>query len=148
MMTSSMARAGPSKQASPIRKRCASSAGVSDLALLIEEGHNWLASESIKKQIGINPEKLKRDSPHLHAAEFKTPLLMLHGTMDAQVPFEQSEVMDEALKHAQVPHRFAVVPDADHQFSVVKHRVILLQETEEFLREHLPVAGVPSTSTN
>jgi hypothetical protein len=32
-----------------------------------------------------------------------------------------------------------VVAGADHQFSALKDRVTLLQETEAFLREHLPV---------
>jgi dipeptidyl aminopeptidase/acylaminoacyl peptidase len=114
-------------------------AGVSDLVLLIEEGHNWTNADSIKKQIGVNSEKLKHDSPHLHAADFKVPLLMLHGKMDAQVPFEQSEVMDKALTRAHVAHRFTVVAEADHQFSAVKDRATLLNETESFLAEHLPV---------
>jgi dipeptidyl aminopeptidase/acylaminoacyl peptidase len=116
-------------------------AGVSDLSLLISEGYNWINSESVKKQIGVNAEKLKRDSPHLHAEEFKVPLLILHGKMDAQVPFEQSEVMDKALTRAHVAHRFAVVPEADHQFSQVKDRATLLKETEGFLAEHLPAAA-------
>lgn len=116
-------------------------AGVSDLSLLIDERHFTLNAETVKKQIGLDREKLQRDSPHLHAADFKVPLLMLQGKMDAQVPFEQSEVMDQALTRAHIPHRFVVVPDADHQFSRVKDRTILLQETEAFLREHLPVAA-------
>jgi dienelactone hydrolase len=116
-------------------------AGVSDLSLLIEEGHQWINSDAIKKQIGVNPEKLKHDSPHLHAADFKVPLLMLHGKMDAQVPFEQSDVMDKALTRAHVAHRFTVVPEADHQFSGVKDRATLLKETEGFLGEHLPIAA-------
>jgi dipeptidyl aminopeptidase/acylaminoacyl peptidase len=49
--------------------------------------------------------------------------------------------MDEALKHAHVAHRFTVVPGADHQFSDVKDRATLLQETETFLHEHLPAAA-------
>jgi dipeptidyl aminopeptidase/acylaminoacyl peptidase len=120
--------------------RCAVDiAGPSDLALLIDEGHHWLAAASIKKQIGTDPAKLKRDSPRLHAADFQIPLLMLQGKMDAQVPFEQSEKMDEALTRAGKAHRFVVVPGADHQFSELNDRVTLLQETEAFLREHLPV---------
>ena len=121
--------------------RCAVDiAGVSDLSLLIDEGYHWLNSESVKRQIGLDREKLKHDSPHLHAAEFKVPLLMLQGTMDAQVPFEQSEVMDQALTRARIAHRFVVVPGADHQFSEVKDRALLLKETEDFLREHLPAS--------
>ena len=174
MMTWSMAPAGPFKAASPIRTvcivgwsfggyiallgaqrnpelfRCAVDiAGVSDLGLLIDEGHDWLDGGDEKEKIGVDPEKLKRDSPHLHAADFKVPLLMLHGRMDAQVPFEQSEVMDEALKHAHVAHRFTVVPGADHQFSDVKDRATLLRETEDFLRQYLPAgaaAGRPHRS--
>jgi dipeptidyl aminopeptidase/acylaminoacyl peptidase len=121
-------------------------AGVSDLGLLIEEGHDWLGGEVVKKQIGFDRAKLKRDSPHLHAEDFKVPLLMLHGQMDAQVPFEQSEVMDAALKRAHVAHRFTVVPGADHSFTDVKDRATLLKETEDFLRENLP-AGGPAAAT-
>jgi dipeptidyl aminopeptidase/acylaminoacyl peptidase len=122
-------------------------AGVSDLGQLIDEGYHWVAAESIKKQIGIDPVKLKRDSPHLHATEFKVPLLMLHGRMDAQVPFEQSEVMDQALTRAHAPHRFVVLPDADHPFSAVKDRLKLLQETEAFLGEHLPAPATTAPAT-
>jgi dipeptidyl aminopeptidase/acylaminoacyl peptidase len=119
-------------------------AGVSDLSLLIDEGRQWVnGGESAKKQIGVNAEKLKHDSPRLHAEEFKVPVLMLQGKMDYQVPFEQSEVMDKALTRAHAAHRFVVVPEADHQFSQVKDRATLLKETEGFLAEHLP-ATAPS----
>ena len=117
-------------------------AGVSDLGLLIDEGYDFLNGGSTrKKQLGVDPAKLKRDSPRLHAADFKVPLLMLHGQMDAQVPFEQSEVMDGALKQAHVAHRFTMLPGADHHSRDVKDRATLLKETEDFLHEHLPAAA-------
>jgi dienelactone hydrolase len=112
-------------------------AGISDLGLLIDEGHNWLSSDVVKKQIGTDPAKLKLNSPRMHAAEFEVPLLMLHGDSDAQAPFEQSEEMHSALKRAGKVHRFVAVPDADHSFSAEKHRVIMLREIESFLAEHL-----------
>ena len=130
-------------QRNPDLFRCAVDiAGPSDLALLIDEGHRWLQGESIKRQIGADPDKLKRDSPRLHAADFQVPLLILQGKMDAQVPFQQSEEMDEALTHAGKTHRFVAVDDADHQFSAVKDRLTLLQETDAFLREHLPAGAL------
>ncbi len=122
--------------------RCAVDiAGVSDLALLEAEGSNWLSSQSIKRQIGTDPEKLKLNSPRLHAAEFKVPLLMAHGQMDANVPFAQSDDMDAALKHAGKPHRLLVFPDADHQFSDEIDRAKLLHAIEDFLGEHLSAAS-------
>jgi dienelactone hydrolase len=132
-------------QRNPDLFRCAVDiAGPSDLALLIDEGHRWIQGESIKKQVGTDPDKLKRDSPRLHAADFQVPLLILQGKMDALVPFQQSEEMDAALTHAGKTHRFVAVDDADHQFSAVKDRLTLLQETDAFLREHLPVEA-PNT---
>jgi dipeptidyl aminopeptidase/acylaminoacyl peptidase len=115
-------------------------AGVSDLRMLIDEGHQWMAGAEIrKKQLGTDSEKLKRDSPRLHAADFTVPLLMLHGKRDYQVPFEQSDTLDAALTRAGKPHRFVVVANADHPFSDVKDRAMLLREIETFLGEHLPV---------
>jgi acetyl esterase/lipase len=112
-------------------------AGVSDLGLLIEEDHYYISSQSIKKQIGTDPAKLRLNSPRQHAAEFKVPLLMLHGDMDAQVRIAQSEDMDSALKHAGKSHRFVSFPDADHSFSAEKSRATMLREIEGFLAEHL-----------
>jgi dienelactone hydrolase len=113
-------------------------AGVSDLGLLLDEGHGFIGSEIERRQIGTDSAKLKRDSPRRHAAEFSVPVLMLHGTMDGQVPIEQSEVMDRALSRAGKAHRFVRVRDADHAFSEMKDRITMLQEIEQFLGEHLP----------
>jgi dienelactone hydrolase len=124
--------------------RCAVDiAGVSDLGLLIEEGHHWVSAESIKKQIGTDPERLKLNSPRLHAEEFRVPLLMLHGRRDAQVPFAQSEAMDAALTRAGKPHRLVAFADADHAFGEEKDRAGLLHEIERFLSEQLPTATAP-----
>ena len=122
-------------------------AGVSDLNLLIEEGHHWLSSESIKKQIGTNTDKLKLNSPRQHAADINVPLLILHGHMDAQVPFAQSEEMDSALKHSGKAHRFIALPDADHAFDAEKDRAILLLEVETFLGRHLAAAATSASSS-
>lgn len=112
-------------------------AGVSDLSLLIDERYQSINGQTVRRQIGTDAEKLKRNSPRLHAADFSVPLLMLHGDADAQVPIAQSTAMDDALKRAQKPHRFVMVPDADHPFSDEKHRAVLLHEIEPFLAQYL-----------
>jgi dienelactone hydrolase len=124
--------------------RCAVSiAGVSDLGMLIDEKH----SEVVHKQVGTDREKLRRDSPRLHAAEVKMPVLMIHGDRDAQVALAQSQAMDTALERAGKPHRLVTIKDADHQMSDESARVTLLREIDAFLREYVPVGssqGVPA----
>jgi dipeptidyl aminopeptidase/acylaminoacyl peptidase len=65
---------------------------------------------------------------------------MIHGDMDAVVPFEQSEEMDRALTRANKPHRFIRIPDGDHFLNAETDRVALLRAVEAFLSDHLPAA--------
>lgn len=121
-------------QRNPDLFRCSVSiAGISDLNLLLEEGHYWMDAGVRARQVGTDPVKLKRDSPRLHAADFTVPVLLIHGDRDAQVPLEQSVVMDAALTRAGRPHRLVTVPWASHQFEAEPHRVQLLREIEAFL---------------
>jgi dienelactone hydrolase len=118
--------------------RCAVSiAGLSDLRLLLDDGYHWLGADVRQKQIGTDPEKLKRDSPRLHAGDVKIPVLLIHGDHDAQAPFKQSEVMDEALSRAGKPHRFVAIKNADHSMSAESDRITLLHEVDNFLRAQL-----------
>jgi dipeptidyl aminopeptidase/acylaminoacyl peptidase len=118
--------------------RCAVDiAGPSDLAMLIDEGHDWLGSEVIKQQIGTDADKLKQNSPRQQAAAFKVPVLIVHGTLDWNVPIAQSEAMDAALRNAKKPHRFVKLEGADHQIAGEKDRATLLTEVESFLTENM-----------
>jgi dipeptidyl aminopeptidase/acylaminoacyl peptidase len=122
-------------------------AGISDLLQLEDEGHHWMFNEVMIKQIGTDRAKLKRDSPRLHAADFRVPLLLLHGTLDAQVPFEQSKGIAAALTSAGKPVRFIQLKDADHSLSAVSDRVTMLRAVEAFLSEELSVAGAAEAAS-
>jgi dipeptidyl aminopeptidase/acylaminoacyl peptidase len=122
--------------------RCAASiAGLSDLGLLVSEGRRFQNPELAERQIGTDDQKLRRNSPRLHAAEFAVPVLLVHGDLDAQVQFEQSTGMDAALTRAGKPHRFVALRGADHQLSRAADRVTLLTELEAFLADHLRPAA-------
>ncbi len=123
-------------------------AGVSDLALLIDDGYRWWdAGDVMRKQIGTDPVKLRRDSPRLHAADFSVPVLILDGDQDPVVTRRQSQVMDAALKQANKPHRFVLVHGADHSFTEESGRATLLREVEGFLASHIGTAPAPPAST-
>ena len=42
------------------------------------------------------------------------PTLVLHGTVDTDVPYEQSVLMEKQFKRHSVEHRFITVPGAGH----------------------------------
>src|SRR5262249_32671932 len=98
----------------------------------------FLNGEVAHREIGTDRDKLRRDSPRLHADEVKMPVLMIHGDHDAQVALAQSEAMNTALARAGKPHRLVTIKDADHQMSAESARVTLLREIEAFLREYVP----------
>ncbi len=42
------------------------------------------------------------------------PTVLIHGTADTDVPFAESDAMDKALSHFNVPHQFIRVPGGGH----------------------------------
>ncbi|MDA1050329.1 MAG: alpha/beta hydrolase [Planctomycetota bacterium] len=78
------------------------------------------------RQHGIWPESVSGWNPHTEPQRFYPfmplknvtadypPTLLIHGTADTDVPFEQSVLMaDEFKKHA-APHQLIAVPEAEH----------------------------------
>jgi acetyl esterase/lipase len=80
------------------------------------------------RQRGLWPKEVSGHDPHAEAGWFSPycpvqnvtpeypPTLLLHGERDTDVPYEQSEMMAEALEQAGVEHEFVAVPDGDHGF--------------------------------
>jgi dipeptidyl aminopeptidase/acylaminoacyl peptidase len=61
-----------------------------------------------------NPEGYEKWSPHTHAAEFKTPCLVVHGENDFRVPVGEGLQMFTALQRRGVPSRLLYFPDEGH----------------------------------
>jgi dipeptidyl aminopeptidase/acylaminoacyl peptidase len=118
-------------------KCSASIAGVSDLSKLIKNQLNFVGGRFAWDQIGTDSEKLKANSPVKHADLVNMPLLMLHGTLDAQAPYEQSEDMADALKKNNKKFKFVTIENADHSLVRESERTTLLTELEEFLASQL-----------
>jgi pimeloyl-ACP methyl ester carboxylesterase len=74
------------------------------------------------------------------------PTLLLHGTEDTDVPYEQSAAMAKELARHQVPHELATVPGAGHGLAGGdKERVQQARRKAlAFLRDHLRAGKPPA----
>lgn len=133
--------------------RCAvSTSGVSDLFRQVrwereEEGAGGEAYRYWVAKIG-NPDRDKAAmdaaSPVFNIAAIKAPVLLMHGTEDDIVPFEQSEVMESALKKGGRDHSFIAFDDAGHNV-YAKYPVEYLTQLETFFAKHLPPGTAPAS---
>ena len=60
------------------------------------------------------PEKTNKINPIAYVTADDPPFLILHGDQDRLVPFQQSQMLDDALKAAGVSTTLILVPGAGH----------------------------------
>jgi acetyl esterase/lipase len=83
-----------------------------------------------------NKDKAARANPITYVSKDDPPFLILHGVNDRTVPFNQSELLVEALKKAGVKVTFQPVKGAGHggrEFQSAANRKLI----EEFFARHL-----------
>jgi dipeptidyl aminopeptidase/acylaminoacyl peptidase len=85
-------------------------------------------------------EYITRISPALNASDVQSPLMIIHGTDDLIVPFEQAEIMAEAMQAAGKPYELVAIQDGPHQSyrMTVDNVRELYTNLERFLFEHNP----------
>ena len=118
-------------------------AGVSDLRELRNDSNFFGNSLVMKDLIGNDPEKLKADSPRLHAANVSVPVLLVHGVEDYTAEPDQSEFMAKALAAANKPYKMVMMEDTDHYFTTQAQQRQLFTEITDFLRPLL--SATPAT---
>lgn len=128
--------------AAPGAYRCAASvAGITDLIDLWHHQTNFVNGRAMADLFIGNAwrdrDRLRAESPALQAARVEVPVLLVHGTADRDVPLDQSERMDKALRGAGKPVRYVKLDGADHAFSRSSDRLLVYQELERFLAPHL-----------
>jgi dipeptidyl aminopeptidase/acylaminoacyl peptidase len=125
--------------------RCAVSvAGLSDLRRF----RNWtmanrggLSQRYWDRFMGAadkNDPALIAISPIEHVAAVTVPVLLVHGRDDTVVPFEQSNVMLDALKRAGKSVTLVTMKHEDHWLSRSETRLQMLQATVDFLKANNP----------
>ena len=93
--------------------------------------------------VGKDSEKLKANSPRLHAAQVAVPVLLVHGAEDWTVEPDQSEFMAKALTDAHKPFKLVMIQGTDHYFQNQVPQRQLFDAITEFLRQQI---GTPAVS--
>lgn len=80
-------------------------------------------------------------------ASIQTPLLILHGEQDPQVPPQESQQFAEALKKAGKVSSYFTYPGEGHGFLQREHRLDAWRKQLEFLGKYLGKAAEPASAS-
>ncbi len=113
--------------------------GVTSLELLInyleQRRFHMLTVPRIRGR--LSDRTLRRRSPLNRADLVRVPVLLLHATRDANVPFEHSQLMAEVLGHLKKDFSFIVLEGAEHKLTETRHRRVYFQNMLTFLDTHI-----------
>jgi dienelactone hydrolase len=128
--------------------RCAVAvAGISDLKRMLNwENANAQRNDNLQQRYfdrfmgakAPNDPALKAISPIEHVSSVTSPVLLIHGRDDTVVPYEQSDVMADALKHAGKEVQLVTLKREDHWLSRSATRQQMLETCVEFLQKNNP----------
>ncbi|WP_348817606.1 S9 family peptidase [Fontimonas sp. SYSU GA230001] len=62
----------------------------------------------------LNPANYEKHNPANHVAQWKTPMLVIHGEKDYRVPPEQGIATFTALQRRGIPSQLLIFPDENH----------------------------------
>jgi dipeptidyl aminopeptidase/acylaminoacyl peptidase len=111
-------------------------APVTDLDRLRQESSGYTNFKIVDDYIGHGPF-VDSGSPARHAAAFKAPVLLFHGTRDENVDVDESRFMNDRLTDAHKSVRYIEFPGLDHQIDDASQRPRMLREIASFLETAL-----------
>ena len=125
------------------RYRCTiSGAGVHDLPAMVTYDRTYLGAYGAKTGLGAAGTNLQAISPGLHADQYSTPILIIHGARDKRVPVSQSRNLVSRLKGAgKVEGRdfvYVEQPLNTHNLLREEDRIQVLTEVKKFLDRFNP----------
>ena len=87
---------------------------------------------------GADDPALDAISPLKHLGAITVPVLLIHGKDDTVVPFEQSQLMYDALRRDGKDVQLVSLQEEDHWLSRSATRLQMLEASVAFLRAHNP----------
>ncbi|SNY57299.1 S9 family peptidase [Paractinoplanes atraurantiacus] len=113
--------------------------GMSNFATFYEHTEPWIAAAAVSKYGDpVADRDLLADlSPITRIDRLRTPLMVVHGENDSNVPLIEAEQVVAALAARGVPHKFLLFPDEGHELLHRSSRADYLRETVDWLTTYL-----------
>ncbi|AXB49171.1 hypothetical protein A4R43_40345 [Amycolatopsis albispora] len=108
-------------------------AGISDWGMLVATGELGVLEAGLGGgSYWTDRRRPAALSPVTHAAKVTTPVLIVHGEQDTNVPLSQAICFHRALRYHGVPHEFVVYPGEGHRITGRAHRLDLLRRLRDW----------------
>ncbi|MBL7254098.1 S9 family peptidase [Paractinoplanes lichenicola] len=113
--------------------------GMSNFATFYEHTEPWIAAAAVSKYGDpVTDEALLADlSPITRIDRLRTPLMVVHGENDSNVPVIEAEQVVRALAERGIPHRYLLFPGEGHELLHRSSRADYMRETVDWLTTHL-----------
>jgi dipeptidyl aminopeptidase/acylaminoacyl peptidase len=113
--------------------------GIVNFESFFRETEPWMAAISTTEygDPATEADMLKSISPIHKLDSIKTPLFVLHGANDTNVPVVEAEQIVASLKARGVPVKYTLFPDEGHGWRKIANRVRSTNEIVGFFVEHL-----------
>lgn len=82
-----------------------------------------------------NRATIEKTSPHYHAANFRTPTLVVHGQTDLRVPVNHGQELYQTLLMKGVPTRYVYYPNENHWILKPQNSVFWYQQVKRWFEE-------------
>jgi len=112
-------------------------AGVGDMDSQIIHWRRKNGKSYVNNIVNVEGKSLKHISPLFHTNKFEAPVLLIHGKVDQQVSYRQSEAMYEALKEADKEVELELFKFGTHHLNDAVNRKKAMGLMIEFIDEHL-----------
>lgn len=90
---------------------------------------------------GENRESYEKHSPHRLAANFKTPMLIIHNDLDFRVPVSEGHQLFTTLQRLGVPSKFINFPDEGHWVLKPANSRFWHEQIFDWLKQYCPPGG-------
>jgi len=94
-------------------------------------------------------DRIRRNSPHMNAANFNTPTLIVHGQLDRRVPVNQGFELFNTLQNRGVPSKLVYFPDENHWVLHPQNSLFWYETKRQWLARYVtPGPGASAPTSN